>query len=289
MSVSKTWCFTLNNWTPQEEKFFDDIDVAYSVIGKEGKGPVETPHLQGAITFRRAYRLAQLKKLSPRAHWEVAKAIDAHNYCMKDGDYKVVDNRTGQGQRSDFQTAAARIATHRTKRALTRDPELYSMNARYGRWVNDMFDARPAKKAREEDIVFRPWQKKLLELVKGEANGRVVHWFHDPVGGQGKSFMTNILLRNYDAFLAAGKKADALYAYSEMLSGIIIFDLTRSQEGEFCPYSLMETLLDGNYLNTKYRSGMVMRDDPAHLIVFANFEPDRSKMSADRWRVHHLH
>lgn len=46
-------------------------------------GESETKHIQGAITFKRAYRLAALKKLFPSAHWEIAKTNDPENYCIK--------------------------------------------------------------------------------------------------------------------------------------------------------------------------------------------------------------
>ncbi len=301
---SKTWCFTLNNYTEKDEAFFADLDVTYIVYGKERGAPLPfygpldsnnvglgcqagTPHLQGYAIFRRAYRFLQINKLHDRCHWEPSKVKDAMNYCLKEQDYVIRDNRS-QGKRSDFVQAAELITSCTNKRQMILDPRLFATYARYGSWCSDILAFKPPKKVDESTVVFRDWQKVLITLVKDPPSPRKIHWFYDERGGQGKSYMTNLLCRNYDAFLACGKKADCLYAYKDTLAETVIFDLTRSQGGEFCPYSCMETLKDGNFLSTKYKSVYVSRDGGCRLIVFANFRPDRSKMSEDRWDVHVL-
>lgn len=96
---SRSWCYTLNNPTDRERSTLSAWEVSYHVYGEE-VGDSGTPHIQGFVTWTRAYRLSALKKLLPRAHWEVAKAKDAGNYCMKDGDFTVIDNRKEKGGRS---------------------------------------------------------------------------------------------------------------------------------------------------------------------------------------------
>lgn len=100
--ASRSWCFTLNNYTADDEKVLQSFDVKYLVYGRE-IGDNETPHLQGFVTWCRAYTLPALKKLVPRAHWEKAKVSDAANYCKKDGDFYEADNRT-QGKRTDLES-----------------------------------------------------------------------------------------------------------------------------------------------------------------------------------------
>lgn len=96
---SKSWVFTHNNWSQEDEQRYLDLEKNYLCLGKE-TGESGTPHLQGFIIFKRAYRLTQLKKLSPKAHWEKAVATDAMNYCMKE-DYVIQDYRT-KGKRTDI-------------------------------------------------------------------------------------------------------------------------------------------------------------------------------------------
>lgn len=101
--TARSWCFTHNNYTDADVQMYKDWEKNYMVLGYE-VAESGTKHIQGFITFSRAYRLKQLTKLSPRAHWEQAKASDAANYCMKDGEYEVEDNRS-QGKRTDLESA----------------------------------------------------------------------------------------------------------------------------------------------------------------------------------------
>lgn len=105
----KTWTFTINNYTDLHIKIFDNWECSYVIYGKE-VGESGTPHLQGYIIFKRAYRLAQLHKLVPEAHWEVALTTDAMNYCMKDGNFTIRDNRK-QGKRNDITDFIQDIST----------------------------------------------------------------------------------------------------------------------------------------------------------------------------------
>ncbi len=97
----KTWCFTINNYTAEDTKLLENIECSYIVYGIE-VGESGTPHYQGCVTFRQTYRLSGLKKLHKTAHWEKAIAKDAAiNYCMKDGEYTIRDNRA-PGARNDI-------------------------------------------------------------------------------------------------------------------------------------------------------------------------------------------
>lgn len=70
-SPSKTWIFTINNYTDDEVAFFRDrIDGVTRLVVSKEIGEAGTPHLQGYVTFKKAKRLSALKKIVPRAHWE---------------------------------------------------------------------------------------------------------------------------------------------------------------------------------------------------------------------------
>lgn len=96
--VSKSWCFTLNNYSEEDVTFFQNLDVSYIIFGKE-VSQTGTPHLQGFLTLRTAHRLSGLKKIHSKAHWEIAKS-KSHSitYCKKEGDYFVKDNRKKPGR-----------------------------------------------------------------------------------------------------------------------------------------------------------------------------------------------
>ncbi len=93
---------TLNNYTNEEEesiwKWDTDGLILRMAIGRE-IGEEGTPHLQGMVGFRKPMRFSAVVNLSPRAHWEVAKDPAAlFQYCLKEGNYKVVDHRKGSSE-----------------------------------------------------------------------------------------------------------------------------------------------------------------------------------------------
>lgn len=98
--VSKTWCYTLNNYTTEDIEQFKAFTCSKHRCCME-TGECGTPHLQGCITFKRGYRLTQLKKINNRVHWEPSKTIDAENYCTK-GEIIIDTNNSQQGKRNDI-------------------------------------------------------------------------------------------------------------------------------------------------------------------------------------------
>ena len=86
---SRAWCFTLNNYTEEEEETLRNAPCAYMVLGKE-VGDQGTPHLQGYVHFKEAKTLSAMKKIMPRAHLEIRKGTvdQAVDYCKKDGQYE---------------------------------------------------------------------------------------------------------------------------------------------------------------------------------------------------------
>ena len=81
---SRRWCFTLNNYTEEEEITLQELGCTHIVHGKE-TGKNGTPHLQGFATFNTMRRLSAMKKINDRAHWEVASSISRinHEHCVK--------------------------------------------------------------------------------------------------------------------------------------------------------------------------------------------------------------
>ncbi|UYD39101.1 MAG: replication associated protein [Wigfec virus K19_562] len=119
---SRSWIYTLNNYTAADVQRFKDFEFIYQVIGFE-TGESGTPHLQGFITWKRSYRLTQLKRLVPRAHWEPAIAADAANYCMKET-YEILDNRT-RGKRTDLIEAVSCLKSDGLKKMKENFPEVF--------------------------------------------------------------------------------------------------------------------------------------------------------------------
>lgn len=85
MSVSRSYCLTLNNYSEAEYAALLATGCRYVILGRE-IGSEGTPHIQGYIYFSTEKSLSQLKKLNSRAHWEIAKGTpdDNYVYCSKD-------------------------------------------------------------------------------------------------------------------------------------------------------------------------------------------------------------
>lgn len=117
VSVHKSWCFTINNYTSQDEDFVKNLECQRLAVGKE-VGENDTPHLQGFVVFKKGYRFSAMKKLFPRAHLQVAKSWQhAWNYCIKDGNF-IIKNNDSQGQRTDIENYRDAIKSGYTDRQL---------------------------------------------------------------------------------------------------------------------------------------------------------------------------
>ncbi len=86
--LSKHWCWTLNN--PQDQEVnFDDATMTYLIGGEEICPKTGTLHIQGYTVFKVRKRLSAVKKVMPRAHWEIKMGTitEASDYCKKDGKF----------------------------------------------------------------------------------------------------------------------------------------------------------------------------------------------------------
>lgn len=150
------WCWTLNNYTGDEEKAIGhSIDSRggpkYVVFGRE-KGESGTPHLQGYVEFERRVRLNTVKRyIGQRAHVEYRKGTmeEAVEYCKKDGDFielgKPKDRKPGR--RTDLERVVGELRDGKRLREIAlAEPELY---CRYRNGLRDIsrFSERPRDSA----------------------------------------------------------------------------------------------------------------------------------------------
>lgn len=84
---AKHWCFTINNYKP-DEILPKPSDYSYMVLGDE-IAKSGTPHYQGYVCFHKQLSFATVKKLLPGAHLEVMRSTpkQASDYCKKDGKF----------------------------------------------------------------------------------------------------------------------------------------------------------------------------------------------------------
>lgn len=133
---------------------------------------------------------------------------------------------------------------------------------------------------------LRPWQKEIEDLILTKPDERTVYWYYDTKGGCGKTSLIKYLCVKYDfiQYSCASKSADILTIANEDKSCYLL-NFTRSQEG-FCPYNALEQLKDGLVSDSKLKkvSNQIIMNCP-HVICFANWLPDVTLLSMDRWRL----
>lgn len=130
----KTWDLTYFYDTIEERdqqvQKWNEFDVSRCVVGDEVGDDTGRAHLQIKVTFKRAYRFKQLKKiLHAKYHMEQSKCIADFNYCMKDNILVNRDNGA-QGSRSDIRGAMSLVKAKKPRLQLME--EYPTVVARYG-------------------------------------------------------------------------------------------------------------------------------------------------------------
>ncbi len=290
------WTVTWNNYPEGwEEKLRDLSLITYLVAGRE-TGAAGTPHLQMYLEVSPRQRFSALKARLAEAgavgvHLEAAKAGAAKNreYCTKeDEEFVEWGQARQQGKRSDLRDLC--------EAAQKRGASFYSMalahpaaHARAHQWASMIAGEASRKRARKAKKKSRrgqhryPWQKKVSRLLQRQ-NNREVLWVWSTGGDLGKSWLGTWLQLRGAFLVTTGKWSDIAHAYGNAgMPNVVVLDLARSYE-ETVPYALLENWKDGRLFAPKYNS-RVLEFEPARVVVFANFLPDRSKMSEDRWKV----
>ncbi|AUM61906.1 Rep [uncultured virus] len=315
-SFCKNWCFTVY---PFEDlgskdanlKMFEQIDVKdlnlswlkinddirYFIYQYEMCPDTNRIHVQGYVQFRIRKRLNWIKKhLHDTAHFEAAKGDLKSNqdYCSKSDSKLYGPIQEGlsmkTGERVDIEEIANQILEGHEIDNDMMNNKCYIQHYKY---FNNLKNVRKEKLAKESFIEkmkdFEPTktQKIVYDLLMKQTNRQVL-WIHDELGNRGKSSLADyILAKEYDnTFITSNMKhADLMHMYKDQK--IILFDYTRAQE-EQINYSSIEQFKSGRIFRTKYESSSIISKDLFRICIFANFGPDKSKLSSDRWQILHI-
>ena len=251
---SKYWCFTLNNWTPEQLETMGTVFNtlgADAIVGQE-IGERGTPHLQGYVEFKTKVRpIEKLGAWAKKAHWEKRRGTkqEAAAYCAKDGKYTEYNNM-------HVPIPLAKITYEDLRPSQQR--------------IADMFKEREDPK----------W-------------GRKIYWFWEAEGNWGKSVLATYLVDQCRAVEVSGKAADAKCGIASYVEAngegppIVIMDVPRTRSSEYISYEAIESIKNGRFFSSKYESGMVRFNKP-HVICFANEPPCKERMSVDRWIIEEL-
>lgn len=249
---AQRWPFTYNNYPENWSALMaPGLQGCKWVAGYE-VGDSGTPHLQGYVEFPVKVRPIGYKGFPKEIHWGDDKGKPAKgtrddnvNYCLKDG------NPAGGN----------------LKKKICMD-----MTDDYVIKLEDMY----------------PWGRELVERVADclpDKLDRTIIWIWSTEGKMKKTETARYLAHYHDACVIQGGRRHVLANAYKRPAPIYMLLVPRTDEG-FVSYASIELLKDGLYMSAfgTEATGSVNRKKP-WVIIFANFPPDRSAMSEDRWEV----
>lgn len=138
------------------------------------------------------------------------------------------------------------------------------------------------------------WSNVLINELNNAADNRKILWYYDESGGKGKSWTAKYLCQSPEYIIF--KRCDGGRNISHILLKhirnhpelkAVIFDLPRSYQDRDI-YEVMECIKDRMITSTKYDGVTQLLPKNLHVVVFANFLPERNSMSADRFDIRTL-
>lgn len=248
-------------------------------------------HLQGYVVLHIRTRISKFVRDFPcNAQARKGTHTQALAYCEKEETRKPgtvpckwgVEPVDRQGRRNDLESFHGDIISGATDWELLGEHK--SCMAKYPRYVYMVRNALMSFNVLRNLPSLQPrlgWQFELAQRLSAEPHPRKVLWRWDRVGNVGKSYFA-LHWKPLESFIVTGGKyADIHYAYN--YEGTIFFDWPRCNEGSF-PYGLVEQFKNGYFFSTKYQS-VAKRFQVPHVVVLANFPPDETQMSEDRWDI----
>lgn len=219
-------CFTLNNYTLEEEAKLTDSDLwRYLIYGRE-VGENGTPHLQGYMELNRQMNWRSLKKkLGERYHLEsrLGTQEEAIIYCKKDGDFLELGTKKKQGCRVDLIELKEKVlkGDKKVRDIIKDDVQNY------------------------QQLRFVEGLSKYIALPKEQIK-RKVYWYWGP-SGIGKTFDAFEEAKNEEYWMS-GKDLKWFEGYWGQ-PNVIIDDF----RGDFCTFHFLLRLLDDYPLRVEYK------------------------------------
>lgn len=266
---------------------------SYYAYQKEISPETQREHLQGYVVLKQRCRLRTFVSRFP-CHAEPRKGthLQAKTYCTKEESrvagpwFGGMEPVNEGGRRRDLQEFTSALLSGTTNYELLETGYGEQM-AKYPRFMPMVRITKLQHEVFLELPVFEPrinWQWALCQTLAAAPSKREVLWRWESTGNVGKSYFAMHFKPCESFIITGGKHADIHYAYQ--FEKYVFFDWARSNEGVF-PYGLVEQFKNGYFLSTKYES-IAKRFQIPHVIVFANFAPDVSQMSLDRWNIENI-
>lgn len=285
---ARSYCFT----SFEKELKINTNECRYAIIGREICPTTGKEHIQGYAEFPKkiTWKTAQKILGDPNMHIELRRGTrdQAREYCMKEGVYEELGdwNAGGQGARTDLITLTNKLrAGYTDAQLLKENPEDIYRYQKFIKRVRDILTEEASEnylKSFAENFVPNAFQTEMIQKIE-EQKEREVLWIYDEKGGAGKTLLSKYLIAEKKALrFTNGKTADIAYAMKP--TPLVVFDFSRSL-AECVNYDVIEQIKNGMVFSGKYESCCKMFAPPK-VVIMANFYPNTTKLSNDRWVIH---
>lgn len=269
-------------------------------------GATEGEHYQGLLYFAKNCRFNKLKAANQYTSWFLKSELSKHEqvihyvtkphplceckHCVKDG-YRVA-GPWEEGDKEPFLNQVKNIWKDIFKDigegmsefdVMQKYPGNYSHGYRAVEKARVLYEEKKMleeNKKEMEEYVIRDWQVDVWTKLQAQDKRKVL-WVVDGEGKHGKSELADYLEMVYGAYrCGASKIEDIKYLYKK--EEYVVIDFERADQ-EKVQYGLIEQFKNGKIVSTKYTPEKKYKK--AKVVVFANWEPDKSGLSDDRWDI----
>ena len=265
--------------------------VKRAILGYEQSGANDQGgHIQGYIEFIRSRRFNFVRGIFVDAHWQRAVGSPKQNYdyCAKGKLFDTIGDWTAEQTDTSQHSATGTII----RGLLSKYAPQVKCSKDYMFRKREYDDAaklvatiqiQHANYDKFKNSKLSNWQFEVFNLLKNQSERKVL-WVVDEQGDKGKTWFSKFMMYMYNYFVCDGTLdcRDLCYILPDKFHGII-FDLCRTMQSEF-KYTVLESVKNGHVMSGKYE-GKQRIFDPVPVAVLANFLPDVSKLSADRWEI----
>ena len=170
----------------------------------------------------------------------------------------------------------------------------YNYCSKDGDFISNMDFSSPIDKIKQlclaeyKDVSWKPWQQEILDLKN---DPRSIHWYYEPTGNVGKSFLAKYLALTRNIIICEGKKNDVYNAINSMYQegkypDIVLCDVPRTSI-DYINYGAIESIKNGLIYSGKYEGGLCIFPPPI-VICLANTPPIECNLSSDRWVIRRI-
>lgn len=255
------------------EKLKSDKQIRFGISGKETCPETGKTHWQTYVELKTERMLRTMWSYYEKTYCRLAtKPCEANiRYCIKSGEV-VWEVGAPIGRNGGAREGAGRPRREK--------PE----------GVRESLKDKVLKKY--ENVVWKDWQKEILEMIEKDPDERSIHWYWEPTGNIGKSFLSKYIACKYNGVIICDGKKDNIFNQVNMMMEngveprIVIMDVPRTIEGKI-HMGTVEALKNGMMYSGKYEGGQCIFECP-HVICLANFLPPVEDLSMDRWNIKDL-